>query len=136
MSIIKALQDFLMRYDGMSIVLTDRPDEVPSSYAVAAAGSGEIRQDIIGNRTYQNSYIFQAREAAANETDRQENYDFLEAFADWLEEQNDADTLSVLPGKYQAEALEVSNVMLVDLDEDGTGLYQVQLQLIFTKRRD
>lgn len=140
MSIMKTLQEFLAGYEGMSLrpiseILTDRPNQYPSSYAVALAGSGKVTEDIIGNRTYQNSYIFYAKEATANEVDRQENYDFLEDFTDWLEEQNADGNLPTLPGKYEAESLEVANAMLLDLEDNGTGLYQVQLQLIFTKRR-
>ena len=29
------------------------------------------------------------KEAAADEVDRQDNYDFLESFSDWIDEQND-----------------------------------------------
>lgn len=141
MSILKSLQDFLLGYSGMSIrplseVLTDRPNEYPSSYALAPAGNGKIQEDILGKRTYQNSYVFYAKEEVADEVSRQENYDFLEGFSDWLEEQNAVGNLPQLPGKYEAETLEVSNIMLMDLYEDGTGLYQVQIQLIFTRRRD
>ncbi len=140
MSIIKTLQDYLTGYDGMSMrplseILTDRPDEQPSSYALAPTGNNKLVTDIIGNRTYQHSYVFYAKEAAADEVDRQENYDFLEDFTGWLEEKNAAGDLPVLPGKYQAESLEVSNAMLMDLYEDGAGLYQVQIQFIFTKKR-
>lgn len=140
MSIIKSLQDYLQTYDGMSLrpiseVLTDTTRELPSSYALAPSGNGKTTTDIIGNRTYENNYVFYAKEAAADEIDRQENYDFLENFSDWLEEQNEVDNFPVLPAGYEVEGLEVSNAMLFDIDEDGTGLYQVQIKLIFTKRK-
>ena len=140
MTIIKTLQEYLTGYDGMSLrplseILTDRPEKQPSSYALAPTGSNKILTDVIGNRTYQHSYVFYAKENAANEVDRQETYDFLEDFTDWLEEQNDAGNLPVLPGRYKAESLEVSNAMMLDLYDDGTGLYQVQIQFTFEKRR-
>lgn len=139
MSIIKSLQDYLETFDGMDIqpltIKTDFADEKASSYSVAPSGNGKISTDILGNTTYQNNYVFYAREAVSDEIDRQENYDFLEGFSEWLEEQNAEGKLPELPGKYKAEELRVSNIMLFDVNEDGTGLYQVQLQLEFVKER-
>lgn len=140
MSIIKALQDYLAAYDGMELqpipkVLTDRPDEQPSSFALAPSGNGKTSADLDGNKTYRNNYVFYAKAAAADETDRRDNYDFLEGFADWLEEQDAAGSYPELPGGCEAESLEVSNALLFDLFEDGTGLYQVQIQLVYTKMK-
>lgn len=140
MSIIKALQDYLKTYDGMDMrpiseVLTDQTRESASSYALAPSGNGKTVTDIIGNVTFENNYVFYAKEAAADEIDRRENYDFLEDLSDWLGEQNDVGNLPVLPGRYEAESLEVSNILLFDIDEDGTGLYQVQLKLTMIKKK-
>lgn len=139
MSIIRSLQDYLEQYERMDMqpltVKTDMADAVASSYSVAPSGNGKITSDILGNRTYQNNYVFYAREAAADEIDRRENYDFLEGFSEWLEEKNEEDNLPELPIGYKAEELRASNIMLFDVSEDGTGLYQVQLQLEFIKER-
>jgi hypothetical protein len=140
MSIIKALQDYLKTYSGMDMrpiseVLTDQTGEHPSSYALAPSGNGKTITDIVGNKTFENNYVFYAKEAAADEVDRRENYDFLESLSDWLDEQNDAGNLPALPGRYEAESLEVSNILLFDIDEDGTGLYQVQIKLTLTKKK-
>ena len=62
MSIIKTLQDYLMEFNGMEMILTDLTPNAPSSYALAPAGSGVASKDILGNVTYQNSYVFWARE--------------------------------------------------------------------------
>lgn len=137
MSIIKSLQNYLETFDGMDMqpltVKTDFADEKTSSYSIAPSGNGKISTDILGTTSYQNNYVFYAREATADEIDRQENYDFLEDFSEWLEEQNEEGNLPKLPGRYKAEELRVSNIMLFDVNEDGTGLYQVQLQLEFRK---
>ena len=139
MSIIKSLQDYLETFEGMDMqpltVKTDMADKSASSYSIAPSGNGKINTDILGNKIYQNNYVFYAREAAADEIDRQENYDFLESFGEWLEEQNEDGNLPALPTGYTAEELRVSNIMLFDVNEDGTGLYQVQLQLEFRKER-
>lgn len=140
MSLIKSLQDYLETFDGMELksvsqVLTDMTNNNPSSYALAPSGNGKITTDIAGNKTYQNNYVFYAKEAAADEVDRQDNYDFLESFSDWIDEQNDVENFPILPAKYSVEEIQVSNILLFDIEEDGTGLYQVQIQLIFKKKK-
>jgi hypothetical protein len=140
MSIIKSLQDYLKTYDNMELreiqtMMTDTTLNVPSSYAVAPTGNSKVITDIAGNKTYQNNYVFYAKEAAADEVDRQDNYDFLEDFCDWIEEQNDQGVFPSLPENYEVEEINVSNVLLFDIEDDGTGLYQVQIQMIFTKKK-
>jgi hypothetical protein len=155
MSILKALQDYLLQYDQMQMqivessqpvggeiqyriigtIQTDQTEENSSSYALSPTGNGKTSKDILGNRTYQNSYVFYAKESASNEIDRQENHDFLEDFSDWLEERNDGADFPTLPTGYSVEEIQVSNAMLFDLYEDGIGLYQIQIQLIFQKTR-
>jgi hypothetical protein len=140
MSIIKSLQTFLSTYPGMTLqplqkILTDRVGEQPTGYALAPTGNNTTSVDLAGNRTFTHSYIFWAKEAAANEVDRQDAHDFLEDFSDWLEEQDDAGNYPVLPTSYAVDSLTVSNAMLMDLEDDGTGLYQIQIALIFEKRR-
>jgi len=140
MSIIKALQDYLKSYDNMELreiqtMLTDITLNVPSSYAVAPTGNSKVITDIAGNKTFQNNYVFYAKESAADEVDRQDNYDFLEDFCDWIEEQNDQSIFPALPENYEVEEINVSNILLFDIEDDGTGLYQVQIQMIFTKKK-
>lgn len=136
MSIIKALQDYLQGYEELDLVLTDVTKKDASSYAIMQSASGTISKDVLGNVTYQNSYIFLAKEHSLDEVDRQENYDFLESFCTWLEEQSENEIFPVLPTPYCATGIEVNNVMLMDVNDSGAGTYQVQIQLIFEKRRD
>lgn len=132
MSILKALQDYLSGYDGMqpTRILTDRVEDT-ASYAVAPTGNTAVIEDVLGNRTYENDYVFLARECTADEIDRQENYDFLEGLYDWLE----SAPLPELPGQYEAEKITPSNIMLIDVDDRGTGVYQIQIKLTISKRR-
>lgn len=132
MSILKALQDYLSGYDGMqpTRILTDRVENT-ASYAVAPTGNTAVIEDVLGNRTYENDYVFLARECTADEIDRQDNYDFLEGLYDWLE----TAPLPELPGQYEAEKITPSNIMLIDVDDHGTGVYQIQIKLTISKRR-
>ncbi len=141
MSIIKSLQEFIESYEGIEQlktipkVNTDQLDDELSSYALVLTGNGQSHTDITGNRYYEHNYVFRAKEAASDEVNRGENQDFLQDFSDWLEEQNEADNLPVLPGRYVAESIEASNAMLFDVEADGAGIYQVQIKLILKKGR-
>ncbi len=137
MSIIRSLQDYLKEYPGMRPadgVMTDCAPEDPPGYALAPSGGGETSRDVIGSRTYHNSYIFYAREAALSEADRQDNYSFLEAFSDWLNAQSENGIFPVLPAGYEAAGIAASGASLKNMYGDGTGLYQVQIQFTFRKR--
>lgn len=138
MSILASLQEYLKTFDGMELrpiseVLTDRPEGAASAYAIAPAGNGKTQQDVTGRRFFRNSYVFYALERMGAEADRAGNWDFLEALTEWLEEQAAAQNYPKLPAPYVVEALDVSNAMLVDINEDGCGIYQVQIQLEFSK---
>ena len=98
---------------------------------MAPTGNTAVIEDVLGNRTYENDYVFLARECTADEIDRQENYDFLEGLYDWLE----SAPLPELPGQYEAEKITPSNIMLIDVDDRGTGVYQIQIKLTISKRR-
>ncbi len=135
MSIIRSLQDWLETFDGMDLVVyTDRTEEETSSYAVSPTESTSKR-DICGGYTHTHGYQFLAKEAALNEVDRQGAYEFLDRFTSWIEEQDAVGNYPLLPGAYEVERIEVSNAMLFDLNEDGTGVYCLQLDMIFSKKK-
>lgn len=127
MSILKTLQEHIAKYNGM-FILTDFPGK-ESSFALQPSGNSKSYEDILGNKYYLNNYVFWVKEIARDEVDRADNQDFLEAFALWLDDQ----PLPKLPGRFTANKLTVSNCMLMDISEDGTGIYQVQVQLEIKK---
>lgn len=135
MSIIKSLQTYLQTYDGMETIQEIRTDisDEKKGYALAPSGNSKTSEDILGNKIFTNNYIFFAKETAHDEIDRSDKQDFLEDFSDWLETQNDIDNLPELPGRYSVISLMVANAMLFDIEEDGTGLYQVQITLKIKK---
>lgn len=140
MSIIAALQSWLEQYPGMQIqpladVLTDLTKPIPSSYALAPAGNSVTQTYITGKRTYTNNYVFYARESILDEADRVENHDFLEGFTEWIEERAENEDFPELSGGYVVDSIGVSNLLLFDVDENGIGTYQVQIQTKITKWR-
>lgn len=140
MSIVKSLQDYLSDYDGMELIKlseieTDLVPNANSSYALAPVGNSKTSSDVLGNKTYQNMYLFFARDIVEAEVDRVEMYDFLENLTEWLEEKADKGDLPKLPGKFEATDLVASNNMLYDIEENGAGIYQVNLILTIKKSK-
>lgn len=135
MSIIGALRSYLAEYEGIDLLLTDVTMGA-GSYALSPSANGILKRDILGNVTYQNSYIFTAKEHGGDEVDRQDNYDFLEGFCQWLEGRNERRDLPQLPSPYMPVSLEVSNVMLMGAEEGGEAIYQVQIQFIYQKNNE
>lgn len=135
MSIIGALRSYLAEYEGIDLLLTDVTMGA-GSYALSPSANGILKRDILGNATYQNSYIFTAKERGGDEVDRQDNYDFLEGFCQWLEGRNERRDLPQLPSPYMPVSLEVSNVMLMGAEEGGEAIYQVQIQFIYQKNNE
>ena len=135
MSIIGALRSYLAEYEGIDLLLTDVTMGA-GSYALSPSANGVLKRDILGNVTYQNSYIFTAKEHGGDEVDRQDNYDFLEGFCQWLEGRNERRDLPELPSPYTPVSLEVSNVMLMSAEEGGDAIYQVQIQFIYQKNNE
>ena len=135
MCIIGALRSYLAEYEGIDLLLTDVTMGA-GSYALSPSANGILKRDILGNVTYQNSYIFTAKEHGGDEVDRQDNYDFLEGFCQWLEGRNERRDLPQLPSPYLPVSLEVSNVMLMGAEEGGEAIYQVQIQFIYQKNNE
>ena len=133
MSILRALQDYIEKFDGMELrpVMTDGVTS-GNKYALAPTGNSKTVTDIIGNRTYINNYAFYARAYTGSEADRQDNYDFLDSFFEWIEDNDDKGIYPEIPG-YDVEEISATNVILFDVDEDGRGTYQIQIQLKLTK---
>lgn len=133
MSIVNTLQAYFEQFDGMKL-LTDSPSNEMDSYAIMPTGNGAIARDVIGGAAYQNSYVLYACESAQDEADRAATHDLLERLQDWIEEQSYQGNLPRLPEPFQVEELTASNGMLFDVMENGLGLYQIQINMKFTRR--
>lgn len=137
MSIVSALQHYLQSYPGMefcslSEIFTDIAPTLPPAYALAPAG-GEIKRYVTGETEYINQYIFFALESAADQPDRADNYDFLESFQAWIEEQEEHGRYPELPKPYIPRQIEAQTAQMYDVYDSGNALYQVQIKFTFIK---
>lgn len=135
MSILGALQSYLETYSGMELqpILIDGTDG-GGTYALQPSGNSKTITDVAGNRTYINNYVFYARACTASEADRRDNYEFLDEFFEWIEDNNESGTYPTITG-FEVEEISATNVMLFEVDDSGHGTYQIQIQLRITKGR-
>ena len=135
MSILKSLQTYLEQFNGMEMepIMTDGVDS-DISYALQPSGNSKTVQDISGNRTYINNYVFYAKAYTVSEADRQDNYEWLDDFFEWIEENDENEIYPQIPG-YTVESISATNVLLYDVDDNGKGTYQIQIQLELRKGR-
>lgn len=138
MTVLRSLQDFLEKFPGMQLqklgdIRTDFTKLQPASYALAPTGRGSRRKDVLGNRLYVSNYVFYAKELATDEADRASTYDFLDSFTEWLEEQDDAGDYPQLSPPYTVESISVNSGVLFNVRQDGTAIYQVQIQVEIKK---
>lgn len=135
MSILRSLQTYLEQFEGMELrpVMTDGVD-ADVSYALQPTGNSKTEVDILGNRTYINNYAFYARAYTVSEADRQDNYEFLDGFFEWIEANDENGVYPEING-YEVEEISATNVILFEVDADGRGTYQIQIQMRLKKRR-
>lgn len=138
MSIMKSLQNWLSSFEGaeytdLSDISTDLLPKESSGYALQLGGMKVKSIDILGHRTYENTYLFYLKESLSVESDRADNNDFVEQLVEWIDEQNDTDNLPKLPGRYRINSVDVINAMLFDISEDGSGIYQIAISIEFEK---
>ena len=135
MSILKSLQTYLEGFEGMELqpIMTDGVDS-SVSYALQPSGNRKTITDILGNRTYVNNYVFYAKAYTGSEADRQDNYEWLDEFFEWIEGNDEKEIYPDIKG-YTVEGISATNVLLFDVDENGKGTYQIQIQLELRKGR-
>lgn len=136
MSLIASIREFVATYDGLQEdagLFTDVLAPLPTQYAlISLPGQTVITTYLNGKTQRQYSFALQSTESTADDPARVANLEFYEAFADWLEEQSAAGTLPNLDSGKTAEHIEaVSQPILFELGDSGTGIYQLQCRLVY-----
>ncbi len=128
--IIDRLRTFLAGCPSITEELhVDFTDAAATSYGIMPVGITTLERYMDGAKRMQYSFIVYIRDYTAEDFERLANSQFLEGFAEWLEE-----NVPELDGGCTAERVETANGMLFDMSPDGTtGLYQLQCQLFYER---
>ncbi|MDD2921472.1 MAG: hypothetical protein PHQ36_04230 [Anaerolineales bacterium] len=136
MSIITAVRDYLLTYDGLkdgALVTVDSLGSEPTQYAVIPVpGARIVERYIDGSSRREFPFLIQSTESTADDLERIENSGFYEALADWFEVQTDAGNLPVLDtGKTATEIEAVNWAFVYQQGESLTGIYQITCKVVY-----
>lgn len=134
---IATFPDFDILSNGFYV---DYTDQVPSNGGIFPSGLVEIerRRDIMGNTVVTNQYNFGIycvlTKAPGDDTGAVENADWVMAFQEWAQEQSVTEQSPTFGDEPLTEKITAQNGMLYETDNEGTGLYMVQVSVQFKKK--
>ena len=142
MTIVESVKNFILTCPLLSELKRLNIDflpEDPDTYSLEGIPAPEILTTYLdGSTERQFVFVFAARFFYSEEVRNNiENSGFYEKFAEWLEEQTEADNLPKLSGKRTASKIEaMSSGYLYDIAGDLTNArYQIQCRLIYDKEK-
>lgn len=133
---IATFPDFDILSNGFFV---DYTDKVPSNGGLFPSGLVEIerRKDILGNVTVTNQYNFAIycvlTKSPGDDTGAVENADWVMAFQEWVQAQSVTGQAPAFGDEPRTERITAQNGMLYETDNEGTGLYMVQISVQFKK---
>ena len=142
MTIIESVKNFILScplLTDLKRLNIDFLPEDPDTYSIENIPAVEIIKTYLdGSTERQFVFVFAARMFYSEEVRNNiENSGFYEKFAEWLEEQTEADNLPVLTGGKTASKVEaMSSGYLYDIAGDlSNARYQIQCRLIYDKEK-
>ena len=142
MTIVESVKDFILTCPllaDLKRLNIDFLPEDPDTYSIEGIPAPEITKTYLdGSTERQFVFVFAARMFYSEEVRNNiENSGFYEKFAEWLEEQTEAENFPVLTGKRTASKIEaMSSGYLYDIAGDLTNArYQIQCRLIYDKEK-
>lgn len=142
MTIVESVKNYILTcplLEGLGRLNIDFLPENPDTYSIEGMPAQEIlKTNIDGSTERQFVFVFAARFLYSEEVRNNiENSGFYEQFAEWLEQQTEAENLPELSGGRTATKIEaMSSGYLYDIAGDFTNArYQIQCRLIYDKER-
>lgn len=142
MSDLEKVRKWLHQYPEINRIGAFRVDyytEQPDNGSIDPSGLVELsrRSDILGNVTVENQYnfglYFVLAKSPEDDVGAKENADWLLDFQQWIQEQSIRRKVPVFGDVPESETISAQNGKVEAADEEGTGIYSVQLSVTFTK---
>lgn len=142
MSDLEKVRNWLHQYPEINRIGALRVDyytEQPDNGSIDPSGLVEIsrKSDILGNVTVENQYnfglYFVLAKSPEDDVGAKENADWLLDFQKWIQEQSIRRNVPVFGDVPESETISAQNGKVEAADEEGTGIYSVQLSVTFTK---
>jgi len=137
-TIISKLREYFSKcplFDKTSPFYTDFNSENPSNYSLNSLPGTRMTKDILQNKYYIRNFAITSREYTPSDLERIENLGLYEQLQEWVEEQDDEENYPNLGKNLEVTGLYVTNSgSLYENDpKNNIGLYQIQLQISYTK---
>lgn len=142
MSDLEKIRNWLHQYpeiNRIGVLRVDYYSEQPDNGSIDPSGLVEIsrKSDILGNVTVENQYnfglYFVLAKSPEDDVGAKENADWLLDFQRWVQEQSIRRNVPVFGDVSESETITAQNGKVEAADEEGTGIYSVQLSITFTK---
>lgn len=142
MSDLEKIRSWLLTYpkiDRIQGLGVDYYSQQPNNGSIDPSGLVEISRvtDIIGNTTVSNQYnfvlYFVFAKAPEDDAGATENAEWLLNFQKWIQEQSIRRQAPTFGDDPKTETISAQNGKVDAADEEGTGIYSVQLSVNFTK---
>lgn len=142
MSDLERIRNWLHKYPEINKIGALKVDYYaaqPNNGSIDPSGLVEISRtnDILGNVTVENQYnfglYFVLAKAPDDDKGAKDNADWLLDFQRWIQEQSILQNVPVFGDVPEYETITAQNGKVEAADEEGTGIYSVQLSITFTK---
>ena len=142
MSALEKIRKWLLTYPEIGRLQGLRVDYYttqPDNGSIDPSGLVEVtrKEDILGNVTVENQYnfvlIFVLAKSPEDDKGATENADWLLDLQSWIQEQSIRRRVPTFGDLPHSETISAQNGKVDAADEEGTGLYSVQLSINFTK---
>lgn len=142
MSDLEKVRNWLLSYpkiDRIQGLGVDYYSAQPNNGSIDPSGLVEISRttDIIGNTTVRNQYnfalYFVLAKSPEDNVGATENADWLLDLQKWIQEQSIRKQAPIFGDEPKTETISAQNGKVDAADEEGTGVYSVQLSIEFTK---
>lgn len=143
MNALETVRDWLTTFPRFNVLTdfqVDYTDKVPGTGSILPDGLVEVsrRQDIVGNVTVTNQYNFGLycvfEKAPNDDVGAAENADWIVDLQEWVQEQSVTGAAPVFGDDPREERITAQNGTLMETNEEGTGVYVVQMSVRFIKK--
>lgn len=142
MSDLEKVRNWLLSYpkiDRIQGLGVDYYSSQPNNGSIDPSGLVEIsrKTDIIGNTTVENQYnfvlYFVLAKSPEDDVGATQNADWLLDLQKWIQEQSIRKKAPIFGDDPETETISAQNGKVDAADEEGTGMYSVQLSINFKK---
>lgn len=143
MTNLETVKNWIATYPGYTDFAdfqVDYTDQLPANGGLFPAGNVERsrKRDILGNTTVEKQLNFAIyavfTKAPGDDSGATVNAEWIADFQDWVEAQSISGSAPVFGDDKRKESITASNGVLYSADEEGIGVYTVNLQINFIKR--